>query len=182
MIKLTVWFLLFLDALSTAFDIAMTYQYLVVSFGNPEAIGLINVGITPYPLLTGVTSSAVQAFFAWRISIITGMKWLSLGILILAIIQLLASIGTSIGGNIVHHLASLWKVRPVALIWLIGSAATDLVITTVLVIYLRKKKTGYVATDDIVSRIVRMTVQTGLLTSACALAVMIAYLVSDTSM
>ncbi|KAF8509860.1 hypothetical protein BU17DRAFT_55863, partial [Hysterangium stoloniferum] len=181
-IKAVVLLLLFLDTLSTIFDILMTYDYLVLSFGNFIAIGIVNVGIAPYPLLTGITSWIVQSFFAWRISVLTNTVWFSAGIFFLSVVQMLASIATAVWGEIVHQLAELTKVKSAALIWLVGSVATDLGITIILVVYLRRRKTGFSSTDDIVSKIIRATVQTGLLTSACALAVVIAYLVSNTSM
>jgi hypothetical protein len=41
-----------------------------------------------------------------------------------------------IGGIVVQHLDQLTKLKSVALIWLIGSAVTDLMITAILVIHL----------------------------------------------
>ena len=49
---------------------------------------------------------------------------------------LVASIGTTIGGIIVDEFVLLHRVRAVSLVWLIGSAVTDLLITGSLVWYL----------------------------------------------
>ncbi|KAA1470985.1 hypothetical protein DENSPDRAFT_871297 [Dentipellis sp. KUC8613] len=180
-IKSIVGLLLLLDGLSSAFAMAMTYNYLVTNFANPPAIAFTNTGIDPYPLLTGVTAFIVQCFFAWRILVLTKSQPLALVICALSVIQMLASIGTMIGGIIVKEFAKLDQVKQISLIWLIGSVVTDAIITIALVISLRKK-TGFAVTDDLTSKLVRMTLQTGLATTTFALATVIAYLASSSTL
>ncbi|EMD33486.1 hypothetical protein CERSUDRAFT_87332 [Gelatoporia subvermispora B] len=177
-----VWFLLLIDALGSCFDIAMTYNYLVTNFGNVAAIAVTNIGITPYPFLTGITAFVVQCFFAWRIKLLIKSNLLAYFIVALSLLQLLASLGTMIGGIIVKDFASLIKIKQISLVWLFGSVVTDIIITVSLVWFLRRHKTGFSTTDHITDRIIRLTLQTGLLTTTCALGVVIAYLVSDTTM
>jgi len=52
--------------------------------------------------------------------------------------------------------------------WLAASAATDIIITASLVHSLLRKRTGYAASDDIINRIIRLSVQTGLITAVSA--------------
>lgn len=181
-IKATVGFLLLLDALSSSFGMAMTYNYLVTNFGNVNAIQVTNTGIDPYPLLTGITALVVQSFFAWRIQVLTKSKLLAAIIAALSIVQMLASLGTMIGGLIVKEFVKLKQIKQISLIWLFGSVVTDAIITLSLVQFLRNKKTGFPSTDHLTSKIIRSTVQTGLLTTTVALGVVIAYLVSDSTM
>ncbi|KAK0458975.1 uncharacterized protein EV420DRAFT_343673 [Desarmillaria tabescens] len=181
-IKATVWLLLLLDLLSSSFAMAMTYNYLVTNFGNIPAIQVTNTGIDPYPLLTGITALVVQTFFAWRIHVLTKNKLLAIIIAALSIIQMLASLGTMIGGLIVKDFVKLEQIKQISLIWLFGSVITDVIITVSLVRILSKKKTGFASTDHLISKIIRSTVQTGLLTTTFALGVVIAYLVSDSTM
>jgi hypothetical protein len=82
-------------------------------------------------------------------------------------------------------------------IWLTLSAATDLVIAGVMVHYLRSRRTGIAQTEDIITKLVRcgsislskavwalywahnlssVTIQTGLITSVCAVVDLIVYL------
>ncbi|TFY57464.1 hypothetical protein EVG20_g8541 [Dentipellis fragilis] len=177
MIKSIVGLLLFLDCLSSAFAMAMTYNYLVTNFANPPAIAVTNIGIDPYPLLTGVTSLVVQCFFAWRILVLTKSRLLSLVIMILSVIQM----RTMIGGIIVKDFVKLDQIKQISLIWLLGSVLTDAIITVSLVAVL-SRKTGIAATDNLTSKIVRLTVQTGLATTTFALGTVIAYLVSSSTM
>ncbi|KAA1470993.1 hypothetical protein DENSPDRAFT_880125 [Dentipellis sp. KUC8613] len=181
MIKSIVGLLLFLDGLSSAFAMAMTYNYLVTDFANPAAIAFTNIGIDPYPLLTGVTALVVQWFFAWRILVLTKSKLLALIIAVLSVVQMLAGIGTMIGGIIVKEFAKLDRVKQVSLVWLLGSVVTDAIITVSLVACLRRK-TGFSSTDNLTSRLVRMTVQTGLATTTFALGTVIAFLVSSSTL
>ncbi|KZT18209.1 hypothetical protein NEOLEDRAFT_1184483 [Neolentinus lepideus HHB14362 ss-1] len=171
--------LLFIDTLSCIFDILMVYDYMVINFANPAAIEVLNIAIAPYPVLTGITACIVQFFFSWRIQTITKAKFLSVIIYILAVVQMLGALGTSIGGVIVHQFVLLERVKSVSLIWLFGSVATDALITIALVWYLRSNRTGFAATDDLVTKIMRSTVQTGALTTTFAIATAVAYLVSD---
>jgi len=175
-----VWFLLFLDTLSSCFDILMTYAYVVTNFGNIPAIEVTNTGIVPYPLLTGITALVVQCFFAWRVKLLIRSPLLAYSIVALSCVQMLASLGTMIGGIIVKDFASLIRIKQVSLLWLFGSVVTDTMITISLVWYLRRNRTDF--SNDITDRIIRMTLQTGLLTTTCALGVVIAYLVSDSTM
>ncbi|KAH7926935.1 hypothetical protein BV22DRAFT_1194027 [Leucogyrophana mollusca] len=177
-VRCVVWLLLVLDCLSSSFAMAMTYNYLVTNFANVEAIAYTNLGITPYPVLTGITAFVVQCFFAWRIRVLTGNTLLASVIALLSCVQLLASIGTMIGGIIVKEFAQLDRVKQVSLLWLLGSVVTDAIITVALVWFLRNSRTGFAPTDNLTGRIIRLTVQTGLLTTTCALGVAIAYLVS----
>ncbi|KAG7448608.1 uncharacterized protein BT62DRAFT_992631 [Guyanagaster necrorhizus] len=180
-IKATVGFLLLLDALSSSFGMAMTYNYLVTNFGNVNAIQVTNTGIDPYPLLTGITALVVQSFFAWRIQVLTKSKLLAAIIAALSIVQM-RNLGTMIGGLIVKEFVKLKQIKQISLIWLFGSVVTDAIITLSLVQFLRNKKTGFPSTDHLTSKIIRSTVQTGLLTTTVALGVVIAYLVSDSTM
>lgn len=56
-----------------------------------------------------------------------------------------------------------------ALLWFLSAVVSDVMITVVLVITLNKRKTGFTATDDVVSKIIRTTVQTGMLTALVAI-------------
>ncbi|KAK0221029.1 hypothetical protein EDD85DRAFT_1028567 [Armillaria nabsnona] len=67
----------------------------------------------------------------------------------------------------------------VVTIWLASDCLCDIVITFLLVRHLhdrRGQKTGFKRSDDLVDKIIRITVQTGLITSLCALVDLITYL------
>ncbi|KAL5508710.1 hypothetical protein ACEPAG_4795 [Sanghuangporus baumii] len=188
-IKAVVLSLLLLDTVSCAFDIGMTYNYLVTNFGNPEAIQVINLYLSPYRssstyatmfitfVTQGITAFVVQCFYGWRIHVLTRTRILSVLIYICSTIQMLASIGATVGGTILQQFTSLVKVEQVSLIWLVGSLVTDIIISTSLVWYLQKSKTGFSGSDDLITRLNRMTIQTGVLTTSLAIAMIITFFV-----
>ncbi|EGO02874.1 hypothetical protein SERLA73DRAFT_48048, partial [Serpula lacrymans var. lacrymans S7.3] len=142
----------------------------------------------------GLVALAVQTFFAWRIKVLTGNQILSYLVSILSVIQFLASIGTMIGGIHVKYFVDLDKVKSMSLIWLFGSVVTDAIITVTLVCHLasiivfyhiqfnndtqRQSRTGFPSTDHVIACVIRLTVQTGLLTTTCALGVVMSYLIA----
>ncbi|KAL5492830.1 hypothetical protein ACEPAI_4278 [Sanghuangporus weigelae] len=176
-IKAVVLSLLLLDTVSCAFDIGMIYNYLVTNFGNPEAIQVINLYLSPFPVFTGITAFVVQCFYGWRIHVLTRTRILSVLIYISSTIQMLASIGATVGGTILQQFTSLVKVEQISLIWLVGSLVTDIIISTSLVWYLQKSKTGFSGSDDLITRLNRMTIQTGVLTTSLAIAMIITFFV-----
>ncbi|EGO28569.1 hypothetical protein SERLADRAFT_413419 [Serpula lacrymans var. lacrymans S7.9] len=92
-----------------------------------------------------------------------------------------ASIGTMIGGIHVKYFVDLDKVKSMSLIWLFGSVVTDAIITVTLVCHLRQSRTGFPSTDHVIACVIRLTVQTGLLTTTCALGVVMSYLIAGTT-
>jgi len=180
-VKFTVAFLLLLDTVTVAFNIGSIYNYLVSDFDDPAGVGALNFGLVPYPLFTGLTALVVQCFYGWSIQVLTHTHIISGFIYVGSVVQFLASIGTTIGGSIVRQFALLEKTEAVALVWLAGSLATDLLITATLVVWLRQHRTGFTRSDDFISRIIRLTVQTGFLTTALAICVIATFLTPNHS-
>jgi len=63
-----------------------------------------------------------------------------------------------------------------ALVWLLSACVADVLITASLVFSLSRRWTGFEATDDAISKIIRMTVQTGMLTAFFAIADVVFFL------
>jgi len=62
------------------------------------------------------------------------------------------------------------------IIWLVLAPITDIVISIALVRFLQSSKTGFAAMDDILTRITRVTIQTGAITAVWALIYLTFYL------
>lgn len=113
----------------------------------------------------GVVSTLVQLFFAWRIRILTSSFWLVGIIVFLASAAFLCGIGTTIAINMVPVFTQFHRFEVVFVIGLASSALDNLLITGLLVHSLREHKTGFMDTDHIIKKIIRVTLQTGLLTA-----------------
>jgi len=175
-IKLLVAFLLLADTVNSVFDVTFTYRYTITLFGNFDAVMVSDWVFNTDPIMTVIISSTVQSFFAWRVARLTGYKWIGIVLVISAFVQLLCGLGTTIGCSIVKEFLRFQEFRVVVIIWLGLSALTDITITGILSWYLHSHRTGFTSTDDIISKLIRMTVQTGLITTVWAVVDLIVYL------
>ncbi|KAH9485872.1 hypothetical protein JR316_0002787 [Psilocybe cubensis] len=122
------------------------------------------------PVLIVAISTPIQIFFAWRIKLLTKSNVLAIVIILLSLV--------SMGEFLMISLLLLIKIKLFArkpelhwpaLVWLLSASIADIAITTVLVLTLSRRRTGFVATDDAISKIIRMTVQTGMITAFFAI-------------
>jgi len=163
-IKYMVAFLLVAETLNSVFDIYIAYHFSVLEFGNAEGIFTSFWAVNAHPAMSATISSIVQSFFGWRVKKLTGRSWLASIIIVLSIIQFLAGVGSSIGTVVVPNMAQFHKFKSVVIVWLGLAPLDDLLIAGSLTWYLRSHKTGFSSTDDITSRITRMTMQNAAIT------------------
>ncbi|KAJ3567078.1 hypothetical protein NP233_g6593 [Leucocoprinus birnbaumii] len=122
------------------------------------------------PVTTGLVGLIVQLFYAWRIHVLIH-SWLLVAVV--ALISLAGGVGAT---YITYNVAvtpdySQWgSWDAVDAVWLGCAAASDILITVSLVWYLRhKQRTIFNDSNQTIDRIIRMTMQTGLLTSVIAI-------------
>lgn len=175
-IKMLVAWLFLIDTLNTAFDIGLVWRYTITLFGDMGEITHSHWLFNVEPVMTTMISSTTQSFFAWRIARLTGHPWMGWAIGCSAFIQLAAGLGSTIGASIVVDFDRFQELKAAVITWLGLSALTDVVITIILSWYLHTHRTGFSQTDDIITRLVRLTVQTGLITTVWATVDLIFYL------
>ncbi|KAI0693966.1 hypothetical protein BC835DRAFT_1415596 [Cytidiella melzeri] len=187
------------DSLNTAFDIAFLYIPLVTKYGEEQTITVRGHMLTEYghtgnesalsyatwifstdPAMTAIIALMVQVFFAWRVKVLTNNWPLVAFIAFCSFAQWCGGLGTSIACGIVPEFIHFQNFKVIVIIWLAFSATADTVITCALVWHLRKHRTGFTNTDDVVNKIIRLTVQTGMITAVCAIIDLIAFLSSPT--
>ncbi|KAF7977780.1 hypothetical protein HWV62_2671 [Athelia sp. TMB] len=166
--KALVVFLLIADTANAVFDTVFVYDALVVHWGES-------------PLIQGIIAACVQFFFAWRILIITRSKLATLVVVIGTLANFLAGVGTAIAVGMIPEFERFVEFEAIVIIWLVAAAVTDLCITFALCYHLHKHKTGFPATDDLVNRVIRLTMQTGALTATFAIIDLILFLVDPTA-
>ncbi|KAG9311995.1 hypothetical protein JVU11DRAFT_7266 [Chiua virens] len=167
-IKTFVLYLLFCETLNTGFDIGMMYEPLIVRYGTPEAISIAPIMLSADPLLTVMISSAVQLFIAWRVKIMSRSSILPVVISFFAITSFVGGVATTISVTIIDEYVHFHKFDGAVVTWLASSAIADIIITASLVYSLWQQRTGFAATDDLINKIIRLTVQTGLITAVSA--------------
>ncbi|KDR67389.1 hypothetical protein GALMADRAFT_147174 [Galerina marginata CBS 339.88] len=175
-IKYLIMYLFLLEAFDTGTSMFIVFEPLILKFGQPEAIQFLPKLLWTRPLSMASIKSAVaistpiQIFFAWRIKVLTKSKVLASTVVVCSV----ASFGSGLyTGSLTLKLklfACKQELAHGAISWLITVAAADILIATILVRALSKRKTGLgTATDDVVTKVIRITIQTGMLTSIFSL-------------
>ncbi|PPQ99027.1 hypothetical protein CVT26_014404 [Gymnopilus dilepis] len=178
-IRYFVLYLFLLESANTVFDIGLVFEPLVINYGNPKSITISPVMIIADPLVTVLISMPVQFFIAWRIKVITD-SWIMPSIIgFFGICAFIGGIATAISVSFIREWANFHHFEGAVITWLAASAVADLLITSTLSLSLYRRKTGVKATDDKISRIIRLTVQTGLVTALFATADVVIFLTVD---
>jgi len=165
-LKWSIAFILFLDTLQTAVMMWMVWDFTVTHFMDPAHLGVAGWALSSIPFYSVPISWIVQGFFAWRIYQLTDKSLIiPVIVVVLSVVQGLAGLGAGIGAFLVTNTADFPKLQPVALIWFVGSIACDALITITMVIVLSRSRTGFQATDTLITKIIRSVVETGLATT-----------------
>ncbi|KAF8968898.1 hypothetical protein BDZ97DRAFT_1654336 [Flammula alnicola] len=180
--KIFVILLLVADTANTIFDFIYLYHSLILHFVL-HCLFESNVNhehYSPDPAITGIIASLVQFFFAWRVKVLT-RNWPLAAIVFLGSLSGAAgAIATSFEVGRIPQFTDFRKFQGVVIMWLASESITDIIITTILVWFLKRHKTGFQQSDYIVDRIIRITVQTGLVTSLVATLDLIFFLTDPT--
>ncbi|KAG8927505.1 hypothetical protein FRC03_011811 [Tulasnella sp. 419] len=180
-VKCLVYFLFFVDTLQTALTTHNAWHFLSAGWGDLAVLSDPGWSWIAVPLFSGIVSGTVQLFFAWRIWRLSGSRILSGLIVCLALAQSISAMVSGIWFAILNDITKISTLFPSATVWLGGSALTDVIITVSLVAYLSRSSTGFSTTNDIITRLIRMTVQTGAVTSLAAIVELILFLVYKTN-
>jgi len=168
------------DSLNTVFDFVYMYRSLIVHFGDVAFLGNADWVFATDPALTGIIAAMVQVFFAWRVKVLTNNHWFVSIIILASLAGGSGGIATAVEVGIQPQFTLFRNFKSVVILWLASECFADIFITVIMVWHLRKHKTGFQASDELVDRVIRLTMQTGLITSVCATLDLIFYLVDPT--
>ncbi|KAE9398706.1 hypothetical protein BT96DRAFT_920684 [Gymnopus androsaceus JB14] len=171
-IRLFVAYLFVLESANTAIDMAMMYQPLIAEYGTEKAV----MNFPTQPILIVLISAPIQCFFAWRIQRITQSYWIPCVVVALALASSAGGFITGVKVAILKLFIKKPELHWPALLWLLTSCVADLLITVTLVRSLSQRKTGFVVTDTVVDKIIRCTVQTGMITAVSAIGDVVSFL------
>ncbi|KAJ7699531.1 hypothetical protein B0H17DRAFT_1196159 [Mycena rosella] len=146
-LKALVYTIFLLDVAQTAIASHFAYALLVNGWGDPTALTHLPWSSAAVPIFTGLISAAVQIFFAWRIYALKGKNPFALAIsvliILLALMQCFSAIISDALFSVTTELSEITKLMAGVKVWLIGSAACDIVITfTMIVILSHTVETG----------------------------------------
>ncbi|KAH9481918.1 hypothetical protein JR316_0006448 [Psilocybe cubensis] len=166
LIQMTVVSLVVLETLFVALSIHSLNHYLIINYFNPLAL-LKNVW--SLDISYGIIASnvlIVHLSYAYRIYHVSGRKALiPIAVVIVALIHF------SLGWVLVAVLFRLSSVEQIPGLpetlgkaILSSAAAIDITIASTLSYYLHKKRTGFKQTDKLINRLIKYTINNGILT------------------
>ena len=164
-IKYLVLYVFLVETINTGCDMAMIYQPLIIDFGLPDATKYFPRMFAAEPVVIIAVSTPIQLFFAWRIKLLTKSNVLFGVITLFSLASAVGGTWTTIRIVQVKLFSRKPELHTSALVWFLAAVVADFLITTILVMNLSKRKTGFSQTDDAIAKIIRMTVQTGMLTA-----------------
>jgi len=177
-IRYFVLYLVIVETINIGCNIATIYEPLVLRYGTPEALMFFPIMITATPTTNAAISTPVQMFTAWRIMVITRKKLPAFIICAFSITSFAFAIYTAAVITIVRLFSKKDATIKPATVWFIAGACADLLITGTLYFSLSRRKTGFKSTDQIINRIIRLTLQTGLLTLLLAITETVTFIAS----
>ncbi|EIW64839.1 uncharacterized protein TRAVEDRAFT_42252 [Trametes versicolor FP-101664 SS1] len=168
--KYLVFSLWMLNTLRMAIVSNAAYTYMVTDFMNPVAICKPTWAIFPSAVVTvGASNAVVRCVFCYRVWRLSGNNfWLALPITL----TIFASLGTNLAYSVIALFEYEWLLS-----WAFAcSMAADILICASLCILLARRRTGFATSDTIVRKLTIYAVNTGLLSTICALLCLTTYL------
>lgn len=182
-IKLFVLLVWSLDTVHQALITHSAYVYLVTNYTNPAILETVIITLEVMVLISALVSLFVQGFLLYRVYTLSKKNVLLVGVLsAMSWAQFIAFVyffyrGVNLGS---------WALIP-TINWLTKTAnslstITDISISGTLIYLLHSSRTGYKRSDSMINRLIIFTVNTGAITSLCALCVIICVSVSPTTL
>ncbi|KAF9247140.1 hypothetical protein BU15DRAFT_69979 [Melanogaster broomeanus] len=170
-IKLLVGAALVSDTCHQALITHSAYTYLVTDFGNLVGITKLVWSLIVEVLFNGFTAFMVQSFLAMRVYRLSNKSYLATSsVMVLVIgefVLLLIYVGKALPMDTFVELAEL-KVLSMSINAV--AAAGDVLIAIFLCVLLQKSRTGFRKSDTMINKLILFSMNTGLLTSICAVA------------
>ncbi|KAI3614954.1 hypothetical protein WG66_016821 [Moniliophthora roreri] len=176
--KTLVYGLFLLDWVQT---ISATYdasQWFVFGWGEPEKLDLLYTSFLNVPLLTSTIGAIVQIFFGWRIWTLSKSMPVFACIILMALLQLA---GAAVDAQYLF-LAPRESNGSPGLSKAVGvrlgtSAAVDIVIAICMTFHLLRNRSEFAFhTNTVITKLVRLTVETGIITATAAIAELVFFL------
>ncbi|KAK0225148.1 hypothetical protein EDD85DRAFT_958886 [Armillaria nabsnona] len=140
-------------------------------FGDIDAITEIHFDWLTGPIISSIASFVGQVFYAYRIFILSKSRILPIFVACVAMTSSAAAMVTGVysfeAGNIIE--LNTKKVSICVGIWCGASALCDIIIAICMTYYLIRSNTGFRQTQILITRLIRLTVETGTVTAVFAL-------------
>ncbi|KAF8142933.1 hypothetical protein K438DRAFT_1634528, partial [Mycena galopus ATCC 62051] len=147
-------------------------------FGNLSALTNMHFDWLTVPIMSGFAVACVgQSFYAYRVYILSKSKITPILIVAVSLTSMVGALITGAFSFIAGDITRLNNRRTSTAVgvWCAGSAACDILIATCMTYYLMKGGSGYRQTRVLISKLIRLTVETGSITAVVALSNLILF-------
>ncbi|KAK0214559.1 hypothetical protein IW262DRAFT_278484 [Armillaria fumosa] len=178
-LKVMVVMVFVLDTVQQVFVTHTLYEYLVVHYYDPANLGVVEWSLLAQVAPSGFIALLVQSFFTYRVYILSRKN--------IPITLFLGSLVLGEFGVTMAYFVRGWSVKLVAEIpsklsdlsrsMNAVGAAGDMCITISLIYLLQRSKSGFRRTDAMMNQLILFSLNSGLLTSICAITSLILVLV-----
>ncbi|KZT25857.1 hypothetical protein NEOLEDRAFT_279948 [Neolentinus lepideus HHB14362 ss-1] len=167
-LKALVYGLYIFETAQTALATSDAVKWLVTGWGRPEALQKIYTSWLNVPVMGGMISATVQLFFCWRIWILSNSIYLPIVIALVALVSGTAGVASGIMLRRLDDISEISTLTPPTSVWLTCSALADVLIAIAMTYLLTRAKVGLRRTDRLINRLVRLTIETGMVTALWA--------------
>ncbi|KAF5318152.1 hypothetical protein D9619_012089 [Psilocybe cf. subviscida] len=169
--KIIVYGLYLLELAQSIFIIQNAYQTFVLEFGDIAVFDKIGTGWLSVPIMTTITTSIVQIYYAHRIRRLSESNKVAIVIVVLSLIQLGGGLALGVYAQRAKTYPVLESPQMLLLggvstgIWNVGSVICDLIIAVYMTYYLSRYDSSIRQTKEILRKFIRLTIETGTLTT-----------------
>ncbi|KAF8890380.1 hypothetical protein BD779DRAFT_1517218 [Infundibulicybe gibba] len=168
--KSLVYVLLFLETVQTMLSTADAFHWFAFGFGNMDTLAQYFLANFDTPILGSAIALIVQLMFCNRVWTLSKSKLLTGFIALFSVVQLAGGIGVGVLNQQLQVVTDFQDRGLVYIIfWLGGSAITDTLIAVSLTCLLLRSRSQNYRTNDIILKIIRLTVETNSLTAFMAI-------------
>ncbi|KAK0241062.1 hypothetical protein EDD85DRAFT_387889 [Armillaria nabsnona] len=166
----------FVQTILVSHDVFATFGY---GFGNIEALTEVHFNWLIVPIMSAVAAFIGQVFYAYRIFILSRSRTIPAFVTCLSLTSSVGAIITGVYSFEANDIIKLndRKTSIAVGIWCGGSALCDVVIAICMTYYLTRRNTSFRQTRILVTKLVRLTIETGSVTAVVALLSLILFFV-----
>ncbi|KAK0214051.1 hypothetical protein IW262DRAFT_293319 [Armillaria fumosa] len=146
-------------------------------FGDIEVLTRMHFNWLAIPIMSAVVAFVGQAFYAYRIFILSKSRIIPLFVICLSLISSVAAIVTGAYCFLEDSITELNNRRTSISIgfWCASSALCDIIIAICMTYYLMRSNTSFRRTRILVSKLIRLIIETGTMTAVVALLCLILF-------
>ncbi|KAH8826033.1 hypothetical protein DL96DRAFT_1606967 [Flagelloscypha sp. PMI_526] len=176
-IKIMVYVIFLLEVVQSGLMGADAYRIFGPGFGDLEVLDINHTDWFGVCFLGAIVAAIVQSFYTFRLWKFT-RSWLVVGTIgMLVVVQLVTAFIQGVMSALLVTYSKLQERPANVAVWTISAAVCDLLIAVFMVYYLRKGRTGFNKTDRVISKLVRFSIETGIITALMAISLVVLFLV-----